>query len=116
MSDREEGQTSGMNRADFVKRLAAGAFAVPVITSFAMDGLAQASVGQQWPNQSQGNQTTPPDHQHPNQSYPNQQWPNQSYPNQGGGEHSPSWPPVRPGQDERRHILKAIFRLFGHRF
>ena len=109
MSDREEGQTSGMNRADFVKRLAAGAFAVPVITSFAMDGLAQAAPRQQSPNQAYPNQTYP-NQTYPNQTYPNQTYPNQSYPNQGGG----GWPP-HPRKDERRAILERIFRFFGGR-
>ena len=106
MSDREEGQPSGMNRADFVKRLAAGAFAVPVITSFAMDGLAQASVTHQWPNQVYGQPDGPGAAVAEPDAYPNQTYPNQTH----------GWPPVRPPQDNRWRVLQRIFGFFGHGF
>jgi hypothetical protein len=77
-----------MDRAAFVKRLAVGAFAVPVVTAFAMDGLAQAS-----PGSSAANGTT---------GYPP---PGGTWGNGGGG----GYPPPPP--DRGLSILEKIFRF-----
>jgi hypothetical protein len=83
------------SRRAFLIRYAGAAFAAPVIASFALDGVAQASErgGHQKdkrhcaPNQGHPNQTNPnqgpPKHGHPNQGYPNQTNPNQGPPNHG---------------------------------
>ena len=69
------------SRRAFLVRFAGAAFAAPVIASFALDGVAQASERsyhhQGNPNQTTGNQG------HPKQCHPNQTTGNQGYPKQG---------------------------------
>jgi hypothetical protein len=97
---RSESNDSVPSRRAFLVRFAGAAFAAPVIASFALDGVAQASErsyhhhqgnpnqtsGNQGspkqchPNQTNGNQTTG-DHRHPKQGHPNQTSGNQGYPN-----------------------------------
>jgi len=67
------------SRRAFIARLAGAAFVAPVIASFALDGVANAS--------ERGGRNDPhhhgkPKHGHPNQGNPNQGNPNQGYPNQ----------------------------------
>jgi hypothetical protein len=86
MTDRHSADSSAtFNRAQLIKKLAVGAFAIPVIATFKLDSLARAGTrkrgGHSYPNQTQPNQTYPNQTQ-PNQSYPNQTQPNQTYPNQ----------------------------------
>ena len=116
MPDREEqNRPSGITRAEFVKRLAVGAFAVPAISSFKLDSLGRGVYpGHGYPNQTQGNQTDP------GQSCPNQtqQWPNQTDPNQtlpDSGVPVPQGPPVLP-PGERSKLIQFITRLIhrGH--
>jgi hypothetical protein len=95
-----ESNDAGPSRRAFLVRFAGAAFAAPVIASFALDGVAQASErgghqkdkrhcapNQGHPNQTNPNQTNPnqgpPKHGHPNQGYPNQTNPNQGPPNHG---------------------------------
>jgi hypothetical protein len=78
MSDRERFDRNFLDavpesRRAFLKKMAAVAFAAPVISSFAMDGVALAG-GQYHPNQTQGNQTD---------CYPRQGMPNMTYGNGG---------------------------------
>jgi hypothetical protein len=87
-----ESNDAGTSRRAFLVRFAGAAFAAPVIASFALDGVAQASErgGQQKdkrhcaPNQGHPNQTNPnqgpPNHGHPKQCHPNQGNPNQTLP------------------------------------
>ena len=82
MSDRHSADSSAtFNRAQLIKKLAVGAFAIPVIATFKLDSLARAGTrrgghGHSYPNQTQPNQS------YPNQTHPNQTYPNQTYPNQ----------------------------------
>jgi hypothetical protein len=64
------------SRRSFIKKFAAGAFIAPVIASFALDGMASASVAPNVPNQNFPNQSCA------NQVFPNQGFPNQGFPNQ----------------------------------
>jgi len=93
-----ESNDAGPSRRAFLVRFAGAAFAAPVIASFALDGVAQASERtyhhQGHPNQTTGNQGHPkqghpnqtsgnqgyPDHRHPKQCHPNQGNPNQTLP------------------------------------
>ena len=87
-----ESNDAGPSRRAFLVRFAGAAFAAPVIASFALDGVAQASErgGQQKdkrhcaPNQGHPNQGNPnqgpPNHGHPKQCHPNQGNPNQTLP------------------------------------
>ena len=89
---RSESNDAGPSRRAFLVRFAGAAFAAPVIASFALDGVAQASErgGQQKdkrhcaPNQGHPNQGNPnqgpPNHGHPKQCHPNQGNPNQTLP------------------------------------
>lgn len=87
MTDRHSADSSAtFNRAQLIKKLAVGAFAIPVIATFKLDSLARAGTrrgrhGHSYPNQTQPNQTYPNQTQ-PNQTYPNQTFPNQTFPNQ----------------------------------
>ena len=76
-----ESNDAGPSRRAFLARFAGAAFAVPVIASFALDGVAQASERryhhQGNPNQTSGNQG------HPKQCHPNQTTGNQGYGNHG---------------------------------
>jgi hypothetical protein len=76
------------SRRAFLARFAGAAFAVPVIASFAFDGVAQASEKsdhrQGHPNQTSGNQGHPKQC-HPNQTSGNQGYPKQGHPNQTTG-------------------------------
>jgi hypothetical protein len=80
-----ESNDAGPSRRAFLARFAGAAFAVPVIASFALDGVAQASERnyhhQGNPNQTSGNQG------HPKQCHPNQSNPNQTTGNQGHPKH-----------------------------
>lgn len=94
-----ESNDAGPSRRAFLARFAGAAFAVPVIASFALDGVAQASERnyhhQGQPNQTSGNQGHPKqchpnqatgnqtdrDHRHPKHGHPNQASGNQGYPN-----------------------------------
>jgi len=79
----EDLEAFGATRRDFFKKMLALGFAVPVISSFALDGVASAG---EWPpsygNQTYGNQSNFGDHDHddrhrhhfPNQYHPNQRW------------------------------------------
>lgn len=74
------------SRRAFLVRFAGAAFAAPVIASFALDGMAQASErGKPQDNKhGKGNpKQCPPNQGHPNQGNPNQGNPNQGNPNQG---------------------------------
>ena len=87
-----ESNDAGPSRRAFLVRFAGAAFAAPVIASFALDGVAQASErgghqkdkrhcapNQGHPNQGNANQG-PPNHGHPKQCHPNQGNPNQTLP------------------------------------
>jgi hypothetical protein len=98
VADRDDQEKpGGFDRAEFVKRLAFGTFAVPAIASFKLDSLSRGGSwpGQSGPNQTYANQT------YPNQTYPNQTYPNQTYPNQ-------TYPP-----DPEARLLRLVFRLLG---
>jgi hypothetical protein len=69
------------SRRAFLIRYAGAAFAAPVIASFALDGVAQASEKHNHKHR-QGH----PNQSYPNQSHPNQCLPNQSLPNQTIGD------------------------------
>ena len=73
-----ESNDAGPSRRAFLVRFAGAAFAAPVIASFALDGVAQASERtyhhQGHPNQTSGNQGSPKQC-HPNQGNPNQTLP-----------------------------------------
>lgn len=91
-----ESNDAGPSRRAFLVRFAGAAFAAPVIASFALDGVAQASERSHHhsahPNQTSGNQGHPkqchpnqtsgnqgyPDHRHPKQCHPNQTVANQT--------------------------------------
>jgi hypothetical protein len=93
-----ESNNAEPSRRAFLARFAGAAFAVPVIASFALDGVAQASEKndhrQGHPNQTSGNQGSPKqchpnqtvgnqttgNHGHPKQCRPNQGNPNQTLP------------------------------------
>ena len=81
-----ESNDAGPSRRAFLVRFAGAAFAAPVIASFALDGVAQASERsyhhQGHPNQTTGNQGHPKQG-HPNQTAGNQGHPKQCHPNQG---------------------------------
>jgi hypothetical protein len=81
-----ESNDAGPSRRAFLVRFAGAAFAAPVIASFALDGVAQASERshhhQGNPNQTTGNQGHPKQG-HPNQTTGNQGHPKQCHPNQG---------------------------------
>ncbi len=64
MTDEEAAVSKELSRRAFLKKMAAVGFAVPVVTSFALDGIASAS----------GDKGNEFDHHHPNmsQSNPNQ--------------------------------------------
>jgi hypothetical protein len=86
MPDRHsEDASASFDRSELIKKLAVGAFGIPVIASFTLDSLARAGTrkrgGHSYPNQTQPNQTYPNQTQ-PNQTYPNQTQPNQTFPNQ----------------------------------
>jgi hypothetical protein len=72
---RSESNDAGPSRRAFLVRFAGAAFAAPVIASFALDGVAQASERSYHhsahPNQTSGNQGSPKQC-HPNQSTANQ--------------------------------------------
>ena len=108
---RSESNDAGPSRRAFLVRFAGAAFVAPVIASFALDGVAQASersyhhhqgnpnqtIGNQGspkqchPNQTSPNQTTGDqssgDHRHPKQGQPNQSNPNQTSPGHGHPKH-----------------------------
>jgi hypothetical protein len=65
------------SRRVFITKYAALAFAMPLVASFALDGVASAA-----PQTTMGNQQHFPNQQCPNQLFPNQQLPNQQFPNQ----------------------------------
>jgi hypothetical protein len=83
-----ESNDARTSRRAFLARFAGAAFAVPVIASFALDGVAQASERsyhhQGQPNQTSGNQGSPKQC-HPNQTTGNQGHPKQGHPNQTSG-------------------------------
>jgi hypothetical protein len=72
MTEYESGPGSAaFDRRSFMRKLAVGGFAIPVIASFRLDSIARAAgPPAQMPNLSMGNQTL--DHCHPNQTYGNQ--------------------------------------------
>jgi len=74
-SESNDGKPS---RRAFLARFAGAAFAVPVISSFALDGVAQASERHEQKNQ----RPCPPKHGNPNQTSPP---PKQGHPNQTSG-------------------------------
>lgn len=82
---RSESNEAGPSRRAFLVRFAGAAFAAPVIASFALDGVAQASERNHHhsahPNQTSGNQGHPKQC-HPNQTTGNQGHPKQCHPNQ----------------------------------
>jgi hypothetical protein len=83
-----ESNDAGPSRRAFLVRFAGAAFAAPVIASFALDGVAQASERSyhhsSHPNQTSGNQGSPKQC-HPNQTTGNQGHPKQGHPNQTTG-------------------------------
>ncbi len=67
------------SRRSFLVKFAGAVFAAPVISSFALDGIARAQPDRRiygYGNQYLGNQSLP------NQHFPNQHFPNQRFPNQ----------------------------------
>jgi hypothetical protein len=88
------------DRGAFVKRMAAAAFAIPVVASFSLDSLAQAAPPKHadWPKHFHGNGTLPghcygngtlPGHGYGNGTLPGHDWgngtlPGHGYPNGGG--------------------------------
>lgn len=91
MSEFEDGgqEKPEVARRDFLKRMAAFAFAVPVISSFTLDAISyagqtsQAHSNQFFPNQSVANQEQCFTNQFfGNQGFPNQSFANQTFPNQ----------------------------------
>jgi hypothetical protein len=83
----QEPEGTGVDRRAFLKRMAVGGFAIPVIATFQLDSLARASGLHKFPDHGYGNQTDPdhrfgnqtdPDHGYGNQTYPNQTFPNQN--------------------------------------
>jgi hypothetical protein len=76
---------AGVSRRAFLGRMAALAFAVPVISSFTLDAAAHSVGAHQFANQYIPNQITPDKFfsgQVPNQYFPNQTFACQYYPNQ----------------------------------
>ena len=67
MTDEEATGSADLSRRAFLKRMAVVGFAVPIVTSFALDGVASADEHR---------------HRHGNQGYGNQGYGNQYYPNQ----------------------------------
>ena len=82
----DELRAQGVSRRDFIKKMVAVGFAVPIVSSFTLDAVASANPKHMPPNQTYSNQTYPhprpptlPNQFHfPNQSY----FPNQFFPNQ----------------------------------
>jgi hypothetical protein len=79
-----ESNDAGTSRRAFLVRFAGAAFAAPVIASFALDGVAQAS---ERGRQQKDKRHCAPNQGHPNQTNPNQGYPNQTNPNQGPPNH-----------------------------
>jgi hypothetical protein len=87
-----EGRPATEGRRQFLKKVAIGAFILPVISSFTLDADAagpQSGTNQQLPNQFPTQQQMPnqampyqPSQQMPNQQMPNQVPPSQQMPNQ----------------------------------
>ena len=67
-------ESASFDRRSFMRKLAVGGFAIPVIASFRLDSLAHA-----------GNNMTPPGHAYGNMTCPEQSFPNQLYGNQAHG-------------------------------
>jgi hypothetical protein len=84
-----ERANGGIDRRSFVKKLAVGAFAVPVVVSFQLDDLARAGTFHKKP---------PKD---PGHSYPNQTEPNQ--PCEPPKHHRPPKPPEPPPKPPKHH-------------
>ncbi len=88
MVENQSGRWLGVEgtRRSFLKRMAALGFAIPVISTFALESDAFADGGHHHPNQYQPNQYQPnqyqPNQYEPNQYRPNQYQPNQYHPNQ----------------------------------
>jgi hypothetical protein len=79
-------ESASQNRRAFIKKMAAVAFAVPVVGAFSMESVALAAPGHTFPGQKFPNQTFPnqtfPNQTFPNQTFPNQTFPSQTFPNQ----------------------------------
>jgi|HubBroStandDraft_1064217.scaffolds.fasta_scaffold521351_1 hypothetical protein len=88
MSDDKTTGPKGLSRRAFLKRMAAVGFAVPVVTSFALDGVAsstddwsrsrfgnQSFSNQRFGNQTFGNQPGTPNPNHPNSEFPSHPFP-----------------------------------------
>lgn len=90
------------SRRSFIKKFAAGAFAAPIIASFALDGMASAAPIPNLPNQGLPNQGFP------NQCLPNQHFPNQGFPNQSFG--NQGFPDPRQDARRLREIEEEIAR------
>jgi hypothetical protein len=69
MADEDGTGSAEVSRRAFLKKMAMVGFAVPIVTSFALDGVASAEVVYQ-------------KHIHANQTFPNQLLPVQALPNQ----------------------------------
>jgi hypothetical protein len=67
MTEEEAARSADLSRRAFLKRMAVVGFAVPIVTSFALDGVASAHEH---------------GHDHGNQGYGNQGYGNQGYGNQ----------------------------------
>lgn len=103
-----ESNDAGPSRRAFLARFAGAAFAVPVIASFALDGVAQASERgdhhlQGNPNGGYPKQGNPnggnPKQCNPNGGYPKQGNPNGGYPKQG----NPNGGYPNPGPPKHHH-------------
>jgi len=87
MTDEDLG-AFGVTRRDFFKKMLAVGFAVPLVTSFALDGVASADQSQEWNsrfgNQTFGNQTFGnQDHDHDDDfDHDRHRFPNQTFGNQ----------------------------------
>ena len=66
------------NRRSFIAKFAGAVFAAPVISSFALDGIAQAQTDRRHHHMPNGHY---PNGHYPNGHYPNGHYPNGHYPN-----------------------------------
>ena len=82
----DQSAAAGVSRRAFLGRMAALAFAVPVISSFTLDAAAHSGDAHQFANQHFPNQIAPnqffanqgvPTNYFPNQTFANQYYPNQ---------------------------------------
>jgi hypothetical protein len=90
MADEDGTGSAEVSRRAFLKKMAMVGFAVPIVTSFALDGVASAEVIYK-------------KHSHGNQTFPNQTFPNQLLPVQ-----------ALPNQSELEEVDLGLSQLFGN--